>query len=262
MPPRISKYPRTPHLEGSRLSPGDEDLAAVPLRALEGAWLVVEEKVDGANAGVRFDEEGQLWLQSRGHFLVGGARERHFDLFKRWASAHATALYEVLGHRYALYGEWLYAKHTVFYDLLPHYFVEYDVLDLDTGDFLSTERRRQLLAGAPLASVRVLHEGTLRDPTTLSGLVGRSGYKSPAWWSALTGACRRHAPDADRAVRESDPSDEMEGLYVKHEQDGRVIARYKYVRHSFLAAVLDSGSHWLSRPIVPNALAPGVDIFR
>ena len=27
----IHKYPRTPHLEGSRLQPGDEDLDAVPL---------------------------------------------------------------------------------------------------------------------------------------------------------------------------------------------------------------------------------------
>ena len=256
------KYPRTPHLEGSRLTPGDEDLAAVPLRTLAGASLTIEEKVDGANAGLRFDEQGQLWLQSRGHFLVGGARERHFDLFKTWASAHARVLFEVLGPRYALYGEWLYAKHTVFYDRLPHYFVEYDVLDVETGDFLSTERRRQLLSGAPLASVRVLHEGPLQDPAALPSFVGRSGYKSADWSRALQQACERHAPDAGRAMRESDPSDEMEGLYIKHEQDGRVLARYKYVRATFLAAVLDSDSHWLSRPIVPNVLAPGTDIFR
>ena len=254
------KYPRTRHLEGSRLGPGDEDLEAVPLAALRGASLVVEEKVDGANAGVRFDDDGKLWLQSRGHFLTGGARERHFDLFKQWAHAHAAALHARLGARYALYGEWLYAKHTVFYDRLPHYFLEYDVLDVERDAFLSTTRRRELLAGVPIASVRVLHEG-LVEPSDLPAMVGRSGYKSDRWWEALRAACEANTGDAERAVRESDPNEEMEGLYVKHEQDGQVMARYKFVRQSFLTAVLDSGTHWLSRPIVPNALCPGVDLF-
>jgi hypothetical protein len=47
----------------------------------------------------------------------------------------------------------------------------------------------------------------------------------------------------------------MEGLYIKVEEDGQVLQRYKYVRASFLTTVIDSGSHWLSRPIVPNRLA-------
>ena len=51
MPEQILKYPRTCHLEGSRLQPGDEDLDQVSLDALQGTYLVIEEKVDGANAG-------------------------------------------------------------------------------------------------------------------------------------------------------------------------------------------------------------------
>ena len=60
---------------------------------------------------------------------------------------------------------------------------------------------------------------------------------------------------------ESDPSDLMEGLYVKVEEGGAVVGRYKYIRADFLATVLQSGSHWLDRPIVPNGLGAGVDIF-
>ena len=30
---------------------------------------------------------------------------------------------------------------------------------------------------------------------------------------------------------------------------------------SFLTSVVESGSHWLSRPIVPNQLRAGVDLF-
>ena len=41
----------------------------------------------------------------------------------------------------------------------------------------------------------------------------------------------------------------------------KVTGRAKYVRKSFLTSVLDSGTHWASRPIVPNVLADGVDLF-
>src|SRR5512147_1209569 len=109
---QIRKYPRTQHIEGSRLQPGDEDLEAVPFRDIAGRHLVVEEKIDGANCGISFSPGGELLLQSRGHYLTGGARERHYNLFKQWASTHAAAIYDRLGDRYVLYGEWLYAKHT------------------------------------------------------------------------------------------------------------------------------------------------------
>jgi hypothetical protein len=137
---RLHKYPRTPHLEGSQLQAGDEDLEIVPFRELAGRHLVVAEKVDGANAGVSFDASGRLLLQSRGHFLDGGERERQFDLFKSWAACHKERLFAALGSRYVLYGEWLYAKHTNFYDRLPHYFLHFDVVDTGDGVFLSTDR--------------------------------------------------------------------------------------------------------------------------
>src|SRR5262245_50843966 len=101
----MHKYPRTQHLEGSRLQPGDDDLDAVPFADVAGRDLVVEEKLDGANAGLSFDAAGKLHLQSRGHYLTGGQREMHFDLFKQWAHTHADALYRALGSRYVLYGE-------------------------------------------------------------------------------------------------------------------------------------------------------------
>ena len=54
---RITKYPRTQHLEGSRLQPGDEAPAAVPFAAPRVRHLVVEEKLDGSNVGVWFDDD-------------------------------------------------------------------------------------------------------------------------------------------------------------------------------------------------------------
>jgi hypothetical protein len=159
MLPPLKKYPRTRHLETSRFQHGDHDLEAVPFKEVQGRFMVVEEKIDGANCGVSFDDQANLLLQSRGHYLVGGPRERHFNLLKTWAAAHAEDLYLALGERYVMYGEWMYAKHTVFYDRLPHYFMEFDIYDRERDVYLSTARRRELLRGLKIASVAVLWEG-------------------------------------------------------------------------------------------------------
>lgn len=259
--PTLHKYPRTHHLEGSRLQPGDEDSQSVRFASLAGRPLVLEEKLDGANAGICFDTAGRLWLQSRGHFLTGGARERQFDLFKRWASTHAYALRTVLGQRFVLYGEWLYAKHTIFYDRLPHYFLEFDILDTETATFLGTPERRALLSGLPVASVPVLRTGPCRDLAEVMSFIGPSRYKSQSWRDILNAAARARGLEAEQTWKETDLSDLMEGLYIKVEEGGRVVERYKFIRASFLTTVLDSGSHWLRRPMLPNQLEAGVDIF-
>ncbi|HZS43930.1 MAG TPA: RNA ligase family protein, partial [Blastocatellia bacterium] len=181
----IYKYPRTPHLNGSRYQPGDEDLASVAFETIKDRFVVIEEKVDGANAGISFTADGKILLQSRGHFLVGGGREKHFNLFKTWANCHQQELWDVLGDRYVLYGEWLYAKHTIFYDLLPHYFLEFDVLDNADGTFLSTDKRAELLSGVPVTSVPVLWSGEAKDENLLKNLAGRSLYKSNNWLELL-----------------------------------------------------------------------------
>lgn len=258
----IHRYPRTHHLAGSRLQPGDHDLDQIPLETLRGAYCVIEEKLDGANSGISLDSDGRVRLQSRGHVLAGGARERHFDLLKQWAHTHETALAERLGGGLTVYGEWLYAKHTVFYDELPHYFMEFDIRDAG-GAFWSTARRAEHLADSPVVSVPVLWRGIVDKPARLPALVADSLYKSARWRDRLREAAAAAGVDPDRCAHETDPSDHAEGLYVKVEDPatGLVLARYKWIRASFLTAVVDSGSHWLARPIVANRLADGVDLF-
>jgi hypothetical protein len=258
----LYKYPRTQHIEGSGLQPGDEDLGVVPFRALAGRYLVVEEKMDGANSAISFTRQGKLLLQSRGHYLTGGPRERHFALFKAWAGRYTTSLWELLGDRYIMYGEWLYARHTIFYTDLPHYFLEFDILDTHTGHFLDTPRRQALLAMTPcIQSVRVLHAGTVTTNTDLIGMAGLSAFISADHLERLQQQCARLEIDSAVAVRETDPTMLMEGLYIKAEEEGNVTKRYKYVRAGFLQTVLDAGNHWLDRPIIPNLLRPGAELF-
>lgn len=64
----LYKYPRTRHLEGSRKQTGDEDLNYVRFEDIRGKYLVLEEKIDGANCGISFGSDGKMYLQSRGIF--------------------------------------------------------------------------------------------------------------------------------------------------------------------------------------------------
>ncbi|CUI40591.1 RNA ligase family protein [Achromobacter xylosoxidans] len=258
----LFRYPRTPHLEGSRLQEGDHGHDHVPYRDLRGLRLVVEEKLDGANTGISFSPAGDLLLQSRGHYLVGGGRERQFNFIKAWAQAHAGWLLQRLEDRYVMYGETLSKKHSVFYDALPHHFFEFDVLDRRTGQFLSTAARRELLAGGPVLSVPVLYDGLaparLAD---LKALLRPSLAKTARWRDAFEATVRREGLDLALAWRQCDKSDLSEGLYIKVEADGQTLGRYKWVRADFVQAILASEKHHSEQPYVPNQLAPGVDLY-
>lgn len=255
----LIKYPRTPHLSGSRLQPGDEDLSQIPFSDIQGKYLVVEEKCDGANTAVSFDQNGELLLQSRGHYLMGGYRERHYNLLKQWANVHREAFYRVLDSRYVMYGEWMYAKHSVYYDALPHYFLEFDILDRETGKFLDTPSRKALTCRMPVVSVPVLKTGTFSDQKELLGLIGPSLYIRPGHMERLRAYCEKEGLDGERQCRETEGSGLMEGLYIKVEEGGCVTERLKYVRASFMQCILASESHWIDRPIVPNQLAGSVE---
>lgn len=257
----IVKYPRTLHLRGSTLQSGDHPDQVSMASLSRGFSYVFEEKVDGANAGISFDPgTGELVLQSRGHALAGGARERQFDMFKSWAQTFEPEFRAALGSRYVLYGEWMAAKHSQFYDNLPHLFLGYDLLDRESRTFLSTPARARVLGGLPVVSVHVVHFGWVSD-REVPQLVQDSVYKTAAWREGLRMAARASGQDPDKVLAETDDTDLAEGLYLKQETAEATIGRFKYVRHGFLQTILDSGTHWASRPIIENRLAPGVDLF-
>lgn len=261
-PDTIIKYPRTPHLQGSRLQPGDEDLSQRPFSDIAGRHIVLEEKIDGANSAISFTDSGELRLQSRGHFLTGGNREKHYDLLKQWAAVHRDRLYDVLGNRYIMYGEWMYAKHSIYYDMLPDYFMEFDILDRDTDTFLDTPSRHALIRDLPVSSCPVLASGIFDSIGGILAYLGDSAYISSDHIGHLREDAARLGLDVDRVVRETDAARTMEGIYIKVEENGRVTDRMKYVRASFLQTIEQSQSHWLDRPIVPNRITrPVAELF-
>jgi hypothetical protein len=154
-----------------------------------------------------------------------------------------------------MYGEWLYVKHTVYYDALPHYFMEFDVLDTATDEFLDTPRRAGVLAGLPVSPVKVLFAGPFPGEDALRALVGPSHFVTPNAPAQFRADVTRLGWDVERAVRQTDLSGMMEGLYVKVEENGAVTERYKFVRAELLQTVTADG-HWQNRPVISTPSPP------
>jgi len=230
------KYPKTPRLE----SVLREDLHS--WRKLN---TVVSEKLDGANVGVSF-KDSKLVLQSRGHVLRGGPRERLFDRFKAWGREREEALYGALGGRYVLFGEWLAVKHRVFYDMLPSYFIGLDVYDRELGDFLPTWQQEKVREGLGIHSPPLLHRSSFSQINNFAQYIGPSRFKSDRWRERLVEA--GGDPDVD-----TDDSILMEGVYVKIEDHERVVGRMKLPREEF--EKVRSDGFW-DRPFIPNRLIP------
>lgn len=244
------RCPRTYHLEDSRLLPGETNPDRVPFSAIQGKYLVIEEKVDGVGVSLGFNDEAELVIEHRGHAAHGPV----FAPLKAWAAAHLDLLWTLLEDRYVLLGEWMYPKHTVFYDRLPAYLLESDVYDRTADAFLSTHARQKLLQGSCVTSVPVLAQGAFSGIQQIRGLILPSLYKSDEWVSSLTHVCEQTRQSFWPVWAETDHAREGEGLYIKVETQAAVTERYKYIRPDFLKALLESGSHWMERPLLPNQL--------
>lgn len=260
----LNKFPRTPHLQGSRYQPGDKG-APKSYSALEGRYIVAEEKLDAANTGFSFARSADMLLQSRGHYLdidrMGG-RDRQFNLFKQWGRAQEGRMLEVLEDRYVMYGEFMLAKHSMFYDNLPHLFCEFDIWDRSRECFLDTASRHALLEPVPVVSVPVLYAGVApKRIEDLHALVGPSVARTSQWRESFENAVEREKLDLVQCWQQTDKSEHAEGLYIKVEENGKTVARYKLVRPDFIQTIIDSDSHHSDRPIIPNGLRPGVDLF-
>jgi RNA ligase len=171
------KYPRTPHLFGSKGTDDDKHLSeADSHRFLADGSLIVEEKLDGTNVGIHFTDGGDMVLQCRGHLITDGMHPQ-YDLFKQWGAVKRSVLEDMLADQFILFGEWVYARHSVYYRQLPHYFFEFDIYDKHGAEFLSLERRLAILEGTGIQTVPVIHVGALARQK-LGALIGPSHFDS------------------------------------------------------------------------------------
>ena len=236
------KYPRTPHLFGSKGTDDDKHLGErESYEFIADSSLIVEEKIDGTNVGIHFASDGQMKLQCRGHEITEGMHPQ-YDLFKQWTSVKLLTLEEMLEDRFILYGEWLYARHSVHYRALPHYFFEFDIFDKHTKQFLDLTARLEMLDGTGMETVPIVHRGTA-TVDELWTMIGSSAFDG-----------HFDNPTTGR------PDNRMEGLYLRTEARGFVTGRAKLVRPEFVEKIKQS-EHWQHQAMVPNLLRDGADIW-
>jgi ATP-dependent RNA circularization protein (DNA/RNA ligase family) len=221
------RFPHTPHLAwlGAGHPRDDKVLSALEVQQLFSGEVVIEEKIDGANVGFSSDANGHVRAQNRGSYLEPRACHPQFKPLFRWLEPRADALRDALRPGLMLFGEWCWAVHTVRYTALPDWFLAFDVLDRVRSEFWSTERRDALVRDLGLATTPHLARGRF-DVSGVTRLLGTSRLG--------TGP--------------------MEGLYVRRDEAGRLIARAKVVRAEFTQAIEE---HWTRRRLEANQLAGG-----
>ena len=153
------KTPGTPHLVGSGIPTSGNPAERVRWQDICGRNVVLEEKIDGSEVSFHFDSDANLIARERANpidLAVRGGAERHLDAFKDWIALRADGFFERIEDRYVVYAEWCAIAHCILYDALPGFFIECDVQEKDTGAFLSTARRMDLLEGLGILHAPVL----------------------------------------------------------------------------------------------------------
>lgn len=226
---KITKFPRTRHLLNLGAATRDDLIlsfadAASFLSLDAGITITIEEKVDGANMGISIDEDTLVFrVQNRSHYVNSKSHEQ-FRKLDSWLQRHSNDLRAVIEPgRTIVFGEWLYAQHSVAYSKLPDLFLIFDILDLQTGQYLARSVICDKLQGTSLHQVP-----SIRHPSR--GLSIES--------------LRLLATETT-----SDFYDGMiEGIYVRRERDGVVVDRAKVVRKDFIAG----NDHWTKGKLLLN----------
>lgn len=139
----------------------------------KGDYIVVQEKIDGANFSIRYnEEEDAITSFSRKNILdfsnnLRGAWEWSQKLNKELVK-------EVLGTNLILFGEWL-VSHTIVYPNDKYqnaYF--YDVYNVETGSYLKQDEVKNIINRLGLIYVPVFYEGEFESWEHLRQFVGRT----------------------------------------------------------------------------------------
>lgn len=120
--------------------------------------MLVEEKLDGANLGISWGDEGQLRVQNRGAYLEAPYRGQ-FSRLNQWLMQHLAVSQQHFPDHVILFGEWCAARHSLGYAALPDWFMVFDIYDRQAQRFWNQERCNAL-ASRGLAAVPLLERGS------------------------------------------------------------------------------------------------------
>ena len=139
-----------------------------------GEHITVSEKIDGANASIRYDAEtGSLAAFSRRQRLTEDNNLQGFYAYVltldpvKWADVTSNG-------RFIVFGEWL-VKHTIKYpdDLMRKFYV-FDVWDTEAEQYVPWFLTYQIAQALGLKTVPIFYDGEFTSWEDLYALVGRT----------------------------------------------------------------------------------------
>lgn len=223
---KFIKFPHTYHLltTGAELMRGDKLLPEEKTSIFFDRPVIIEEKIDGANIGFSFNDDGELAIQNRGSYITPASHEQ-FKPLTSWVNKHYDVLFDILLDKYILFGEWCYAMHSIYYDLLPDWFLAFDIFDKRASRFVSRKRRHNMLNSIGIYEVPLLSEK----------IINKCGLELLMRSKSMYG------------------NEMVEGLYLRIDDDveGYNVARSKVVRKGFLQII---DEHWSKEFLRTNRL--------
>lgn len=185
----LPEFPRIPHLiKPSQLLDDDIYVQTSEMVSILDQEVIVEEKLDGANCGMAYDDKGIGIIRNRKHILSKNyfqdkrtpAKEQFLSAWG-WQSRNKDKfmyLNKLNKGQVGVYGEWLIAIHGIEYDHLPDQFIAYGLYSSLYGRFLPSNEARDLLHEADFNIARQLYKGktTLRELKIMAS--NRSSYSS------------------------------------------------------------------------------------
>jgi atypical dual specificity phosphatase len=189
-------------------------------------------QVDGANMGISLSANRQILVQNRAHYVNPSTHEQ-FKKLGIWVERHKHDLYRVLHRddhfteRFILFGEWLSATHAIPYTKLPDRFLAFDLYDRRTDSYCDRRALARLLAPTAIHMVPVIVEGRVPGDEELRSMV----QKQSLYWDGR-----------------------IEGIYLKVDRNGRVVARGKVVRADFIPG----NEHWTKGNLRMNGMEADV----
>eukprot|EP01126_Amoeba_proteus_P066088 TRINITY_DN9502_c0_g1_i5.p1 TRINITY_DN9502_c0_g1~~TRINITY_DN9502_c0_g1_i5.p1 ORF type:complete len:245 (-),score=57.55 TRINITY_DN9502_c0_g1_i5:468-1202(-) len=228
--PSFYAFPRTPHMAGSSVVDDDEVVTdnqlSLFIKEAGITSVVVQEKVDGANVSVYFKSEWDPVIQKRSG-LVGQGERAQYNVWRDFVYSHMEEFWSILGVRYCLYGEWMWCQHSVSYDQLPSYLLVFDILELQTGKFLSYPILKEII-GNTFHLVPLIKTWKGSDAEQLS----------------LTSEIQKFTKNKSKFGKEI-----QEGLYIRFETSTQVIHRVKLRRSTFVAGRTDFDKHLIKKKL-------------
>jgi len=180
--------------------------------------LLCKRKWTEQTFSVHFEEEWNPILQKRSGLILQGERPQ-YNLFRDYVFSNLEMFWNICGTQYCVFGEGLWQQHGVGYDKLPDFFVVFDVLDKKTGNFLGYEKVKTLIG----------------DRLTLVPLILELNVDK----SADQGTKLREEIKSKLNVVSHYGKEQQEGLYVRFEDDEKVLYRAKIRRKTFTSGRTD-----------------------